>query len=59
VFGVGIAKRLNEVRWTTAQRMAAAWVITLPAAATVAGLTFLLINLLPHAPAAAVAIVAH
>ena len=56
VFGVGIAKRLNDVRWTTAQRMAAAWVITLPAAATVAGLTFLLINALPHSPAMAIAV---
>ena len=56
VFGVGIAKRLNDVRWTTAQRMVAAWVITLPAAATVAGLAFFAINALPHSQAMAVAV---
>ena len=56
VFGVGIAKRLNQVRWTTAQRMAAAWVITLPAAATAAGLAFLVINALPHAHTMALAV---
>ena len=56
MFGVGIAKRLNDVRWTTAQRMAAAWVITLPAAATAAGLAFLVLNALPHTQAMAVAV---
>lgn len=53
VFGVGVAKRLNEVRWTTAQRMAAAWVMTLPGAALVAGLSFFLISHLGHAAHAA------
>ncbi len=48
IFGVGVAKRLNEVRWTTAQRMVAAWVMTLPGAALVAGLAFLVINLGGH-----------
>lgn len=45
VFGVGIAKRLNEVRWPIAQRMVTAWVFTLPGAALVAGLSFFVIQL--------------
>ena len=55
VFGVGVAKRLNEVRWTTAQRMVAAWVMTLPGAALVAGVSFFAIQLVGghHAPAMA------
>ena len=45
VFGVGIAKRLNEVRWPVAQQMVMAWVLTLPGAALVAGLSFFVIQL--------------
>ena len=52
VFGVGIAKRLNEVRWPIAQRMVTAWVFTLPGAALVAGLSFFIIQLTGHHPAA-------
>ena len=53
VFGVGIAKRLNEVRWPVAQQMVTAWVLTLPGAALVAGLSFFLISLSgQHAPVA-------
>ena len=37
VLGVGIGKRLAEVRWGLAGRMVTAWVLTLPAAALVAG----------------------
>jgi len=44
VFGVGIAKRLNEVRWPVAQSMVTAWVLTLPGAALVAGLSFFVIQ---------------
>lgn len=53
VFGVGVAKRLNEVRWTTAQRMVAAWVMTLPGAALVAGLSLFLIQATGHQAAMA------
>jgi PiT family inorganic phosphate transporter len=56
VFGVGIAKRLSAVRWTTAQRMAAAWVVTLPAAAAAASLAFVIINAFPHPPAMGIAV---
>ncbi len=53
VFGVGIAKRLNQVRWPVAQQMVAAWVLTLPGAALAAGLSFFVISLGgQHAPAA-------
>ena len=52
VFGVGIAKRLNEVRWPVAQRMVTAWVLTLPGAALVAGLSFFVIQLTGGHPAA-------
>ncbi len=48
VFGVGIAKRLNEVRWPIAQQMVTAWVLTLPGAALVAGLSYFVISLGGH-----------
>ncbi|MEV4320177.1 inorganic phosphate transporter [Actinocrispum sp. NPDC049592] len=38
VIGSGIGKRLAEVRWGTAGRMAIAWLLTLPAAAIVGAL---------------------
>ena len=56
VFGVGIAKRLNEVRWPVAQSMVTAWVLTLPGAALVAGLSFFVIQLVGGHAAPAVAI---
>jgi inorganic phosphate transporter, PiT family len=37
ILGVGIGKRLAEVRWGLAGRMVGAWILTLPAAALVAG----------------------
>jgi PiT family inorganic phosphate transporter len=37
ILGVGIGKRLAEVRWDLAGRMVGAWILTLPAAALVAG----------------------
>ena len=53
VFGVGIAKRMNEVRWPIAQRMVTAWVFTLPGAALVAGLSLFVIQLTGHHPTVA------
>ncbi|MFC6161035.1 anion permease [Kribbella sp. NPDC058693] len=38
ILGAGLGKRLAEVRWTVAGRMAVAWVLTLPAAAIVGAL---------------------
>jgi inorganic phosphate transporter, PiT family len=40
VVGSGIGKRLASVRWGLAGRMAVAWLLTVPAAAVVAGLAF-------------------
>lgn len=44
IFGVGAAKNLPTVRWNTARIMVTAWGLTLPAAATVAALCFLLLH---------------
>jgi PiT family inorganic phosphate transporter len=38
ILGAGVGRRLAEVRWGTAGRMALAWLFTLPAAAVVGGL---------------------
>ncbi|MER6952241.1 inorganic phosphate transporter [Nonomuraea sp. NPDC000554] len=40
VIGSGLGKRLAEVRWGVASRMLAAWLVTLPAAATVGALAW-------------------
>jgi PiT family inorganic phosphate transporter len=46
IVGVGAAKRINAVRWTTAQRMVIAWVLTLPTAAAIAAMTYALLRIL-------------
>lgn len=43
ITGVGTARGVSRVRWTTAHRMALAWLLTLPGAALVSGLIFYLI----------------
>jgi inorganic phosphate transporter, PiT family len=43
IVGVGATHRLSAVRWGVASRMIWAWVITIPASALVAGLSYLLI----------------
>lgn len=40
IFGVGSTKRLSAVRWGVAGHLLVAWVLTIPAAATVAWLSF-------------------
>jgi inorganic phosphate transporter, PiT family len=40
VIGAGAAKRLSAVRWGLAGNIVAAWVLTLPAAAVIGGLTY-------------------
>ncbi len=40
IMGVGATKRLTAVRWGLAGRIVAAWILTLPCAAIVAGATF-------------------
>jgi PiT family inorganic phosphate transporter len=45
IFGVGSTKRLSAVRWGVAGNLLVAWVLTIPAAATVGALAFLLLDL--------------
>jgi PiT family inorganic phosphate transporter len=45
IMGVGSADRLNKVRWSVAQEIAMAWLLTIPATALVASGAFWLINL--------------
>ena len=46
IFGVGSTKRLSAVRWTVAGQLVVAWVLTLPAAAVVGGISYLLLHLI-------------
>jgi inorganic phosphate transporter, PiT family len=45
VIGSGAAKRLSAVRWGVAGNIVVAWVLTLPAAAIIGGLTYLVTRL--------------
>jgi PiT family inorganic phosphate transporter len=45
IMGVGATKRLSAVRWGIAGSIVTAWVLTIPAAAIVAALTFFLADL--------------
>src|SRR5690349_7478608 len=45
ILGVGATKRLSAVRWTVAGNIAVAWVVTLPAAALCAAVTYWLLHL--------------
>ncbi len=44
IMGVGATKRLSAVRWGIAGKIVAAWIITIPASAAVASLTYYLIE---------------
>ena len=46
IFGVGSTKRLSAVRWTVAGQLVTAWVLTLPAAATVGFCSYWLLHLI-------------
>src|SRR5215207_2699210 len=45
IMGAGAAKRVSAVRWGVAGNIVAAWVLTLPAAALVGGLTYGVVHL--------------
>jgi inorganic phosphate transporter, PiT family len=45
IVGVGSTQRLSAVRWGVARRIVWAWILTIPASAAVAALTFWLIRL--------------
>jgi len=42
IMGVGAGQRISAVRWGVAKNIIVAWFITIPAAAVISGLTFLL-----------------
>jgi PiT family inorganic phosphate transporter len=44
IVGVGAARRATAVRWSVAQRIVVAWVITMPAAGAIAAATYWLVN---------------
>jgi inorganic phosphate transporter, PiT family len=46
IVGVGAARRASAVRWNVAQRIVIAWVVTLPAAALIAGVTYRIVHML-------------
>jgi PiT family inorganic phosphate transporter len=46
IVGVGSTTRLSAVKWRVATRIVWAWVLTIPAAATFAGILFLVIRLI-------------
>lgn len=44
IMGVGATDKLSAVRWGIARKIVGAWILTIPAAALISGLTFLLIK---------------
>jgi PiT family inorganic phosphate transporter len=46
IMGAGATKRLSAVRWGIGKRIIYAWIITIPASATIAGLALFIINLI-------------
>jgi PiT family inorganic phosphate transporter len=49
VMGAGAGKRFSAVRWGVAGNIVAAWLLTLPAAAAIGGLVYLVTDLFPGA----------
>jgi len=45
IMGVGATKRLSAVRWGVGRRIFIAWVVTIPASATISGCAFLIAQL--------------
>jgi PiT family inorganic phosphate transporter len=43
IVGVGSTRRLSAVKWGVARRIVWAWVLTIPAAGTIAGISFLIL----------------
>jgi len=44
IMGVGASRRLSAVRWSVAQRVAMAWILTIPGAAISAWVAYLVVN---------------
>ncbi len=49
IIGIGLLQGMNAVRWTTVRDMILAWIVTVPAAGTVACLAYLLLGKLSSA----------
>jgi PiT family inorganic phosphate transporter len=49
VMGAGAGKRLSAVRWGVAGNIVGAWLLTMPAAATIGGVVYLVVDLFPGA----------
>ncbi|RPJ23881.1 MAG: inorganic phosphate transporter [Chloroflexi bacterium] len=48
IMGVGAAERMNKVRWSVAQEIATAWLLTIPATALLAaGISWVIIQFIP------------
>jgi PiT family inorganic phosphate transporter len=45
IVGVGATRRLSAVRWGVATRIVWAWILTIPASAAIAALTWYLVSL--------------
>tara|TARA_B100001964_G_scaffold212615_1_gene248794 strand:+ start:6273 stop:7256 length:984 start_codon:yes stop_codon:yes gene_type:complete len=45
IAGVGVTRRLSAVRWGLARNIVWAWILTIPAAATVSGVSYFVISL--------------
>jgi len=44
IAGVGAARRLSAVRWSLARNIVWAWIITIPAAASISALSYFVIS---------------
>jgi PiT family inorganic phosphate transporter len=44
IMGTGATKRLSAVRWGLGKRIVYAWIITIPASAAIASVSFLIIK---------------
>jgi len=48
IMGVGSLKRMSAVKWGTANKIVWAWIITIPAAATISAIAYYLVQFAPH-----------
>jgi PiT family inorganic phosphate transporter len=48
ILGVGTTKSIRAVRWIWGQRIVLAWLLTLPCAAFIAAITYIIVALLFH-----------
>lgn len=46
IMGVGASRRASAVRWSVAQRVGVAWILTIPGAAATAAVSYVVVNLI-------------